>query len=544
MTRANKVDPSLLRWFVAILYRPLSILGLVAVVAHHTIPWYLFEAGCLITDFLITDQARMILSMRNALAASQDFKQRINRSITLEELGTEEIDRLVPKDLMNLVSARFRGVTFNTRARRRDAGVPEKFPAVRIFCATSGDLFDYHAAYISYYGPSYIVLFERPQNVNVIEKFCLYHELSHATADGVSAACRQYSTTARFYFAACALISCTAHSLAWGSFAIVSVPILFKALFRKDIDAELYADTEALHALDASDAVEVANALTDVWEKDAKYQRQLADEDRLDGRDWKRRALRAMELEERRDIMAKAKNILSRPRWVWANIFEWPLFEGLFAQFLVISTWNAPAISPWACFGAFILPIWTLLKKPSLNEQTEKTYAAEANFEQFIAEMLHRKAAPDAPLYNTSTRLAVTDFGALGSTTTVLVDPNLDAKSRMRQDIEILQLSENDVWGKSPNVEYKTKMGEFVIAVATATLDHGHVELKAFIGSEVITANAASASSVPAVPSIGPSPFLMPVPARSTWRVEVSSADQGQIRIKWFSTKAEVTAAD
>src|SRR5262245_17578734 len=138
--------------------------------------------------------------------------------------------------------------------------------------------------------------------------------------------------------------------------------------------------------------------------------------------------------------------------------------------------------------------------------------------------------------------ILVTVIGAVASIAVALISSGFFARSGVRESIASLKITEADVWEKrSPNVPYTSDRGGIVIAVSTASPEHRHVPITGYIENELIAAAAAQDSSVPGVPSIVSSSFAMPVPKGKAWIVKVPEQESGQVQIKWFTTKAQVT---
>jgi hypothetical protein len=137
--------------------------------------------------------------------------------------------------------------------------------------------------------------------------------------------------------------------------------------------------------------------------------------------------------------------------------------------------------------------------------------------------------------------IPVAIIGAVASIVGSLLSSNVLTKATVRESVSALKIVDVDVWEqKSPNVKYTAERGGVVIAVASATTSHRHVPITGFIGEELIAASAAQDSTVVGVPSIGSNSFAMPVPKGESWIVKVPDAAASQVRIRWFTTKAEL----
>ena len=373
--------------FIGLTYLPLTLIGLVGAIGHRTAVWYTVAVGCFATDFLIGEYTRIVISLRSSLRGLEDFSKRLRQLICLEELSAKEVDEIIPRGIRLMIAARYFGMRFATRGRRRAAGVAEEFPLVRVFYVASGEAYDYHITYVSFFGPSYVILFEPPSALGAIEKYRLYHELSHATFRGISAAARRYATPARFGCAAVAIVCFTHISWWWPFLAVLGLQIALSAAWKKDIDAEVYADSEALAALDREDLLEVSSVFSDVWAKDQQYQDNLAARQygaRM--RHWFRAMLSGIEKEERRKVMDAASSAARRMQAAgkYVGLVKCSLIPSVFAAVLGFAIARGPALSGWLCLAVFLFPIRILFSMRFFDREYTAVYASDADLERFV----------------------------------------------------------------------------------------------------------------------------------------------------------------
>ena len=141
--------------------------------------------------------------------------------------------------------------------------------------------------------------------------------------------------------------------------------------------------------------------------------------------------------------------------------------------------------------------------------------------------------------------ILVAVIGAVASIVAALISSGIFADSYVKRSVKTLEITEVDIWEtKAPNTRHTSERGGIVVAVANAAPDHRYVPITGYIEDELIAAAAAQDSYREGVPSITSGSFAMPVPKGREWEVKVPESEVGQVQVKWFTIKAQVTAQE
>jgi hypothetical protein len=127
-------------------------------------------------------------------------------------------------------------------------------------------------------------------------------------------------------------------------------------------------------------------------------------------------------------------------------------------------------------------------------------------------------------------------IGAVASVVTAIVSSKTFVHADVQEQVDNLAVSSSDEWQeKSPNVPFSAEQGGFVVALVSANPSHRSVQAQGIVGGNLVAVTSSQDSTVPGVPSINQTSFMMPVPKGETWEVKVASGDESQVKIKWFA---------